>query len=181
MDTEAARAVIAVGAGPRTGSVPREDGYGEYDRCQRATVVVDTDKRRHPARGEVVPERLIQLSSACLRHEPRGYRMLETAKHHRDSLDIALISLHYHPTLFPRRRNRRLANKSHAGQWKGEHEISGLDFRIELVVIKRAVLLISRKSHAAHDMGYRMLHADIYKLAEHPGALGYRGPFGLYE
>ena len=102
--------------------------------------------------------------------------MLETAKHHRDSLGIALISLNYHPTLF-----RRLANKSHAGQWKGEHEISGLDFRIELVVIKRAVLLISRKSHAAHDMGYRMLHAEIYKLAEHPGALGYRGPFGLYE
>lgn len=107
--------------------------------------------------------------------------MLETAKHHRDSLGIALISLHYHPTLFPRRRDRRLANKSHAGQWKGEHEISGLDFRIELVVIKRAVLLISRKRHAAHDMGYRMLHAEIYKLAEHPGALGYRGLFGLYE
>lgn len=82
--------------------------------------------------------------------------MLETAKHHRDSLGIALISPHYHPTLFPRRRDRRLANKSHAGQWKGEHEISGLDFRIELVVIKRAVLLISRKSHAAHDMGYRI-------------------------
>lgn len=107
--------------------------------------------------------------------------MLETAKYHRDSLVIALISLHYHPTLFPRRRARRLANKSHAGQWKGEHEISGLDFRIELGVIKRAVLLISRKSHAAHDMGYRMLRAEIYKLAEHPGALGYRGPFGLYE
>ena len=83
--------------------------------------------------------------------------MLETAKHHRDSLGIALISLHYHPTLFPRRRDRRLANKSHAGQWKGEHEISGLDFRIELVVIKRAVLLVGRKSHAAHDMGYRIL------------------------
>jgi hypothetical protein len=30
-------------------------------------------------------------------------------------------------------------------------------------------------------MGYRMLHAEIYKLAEYPGALGYRGPFGLYE
>lgn len=100
MDTEAARAVIAVGADPRAGAVPREDGYGEYGRCQRATVVVDTDKRRHPARGEVAPERLIQLSSACLCHEPRGYRML---------------------------------------------------------------------------------HAEIYKLAEHPGALGYRGPFGLYE
>lgn len=31
-----------------------------------------------------------------------GYGMLETAKHHLDSLDVALISLHYHPTLFPR-------------------------------------------------------------------------------
>ena len=76
MDTEADRAVIAVGADPRAGAVPREDGYGEYSRCQRATVVVDTDKRRHPARGEVAPERLIQLSSACLCHEPRGYRIL---------------------------------------------------------------------------------------------------------
>ena len=30
-----------------------------------------------------------------------GYGMLETAKHHLDSLDGALIGLHYHPTLFP--------------------------------------------------------------------------------
>lgn len=29
-------------------------------------------------------------------------------------------------------------------------------------------------------LGYRMLRADVYKLTEHPGALGYRGPFGLY-
>ena len=29
-----------------------------------------------------------------------GYGMLETAKHHLDSLDVALIGLHYHPTLF---------------------------------------------------------------------------------
>ena len=76
MDTEAARTVIAVGADPRAGAVLREDGYGEYGRCQRATVVVDTDKRRHPVQWELAPERLIQLSSACLSHDPQGYGML---------------------------------------------------------------------------------------------------------
>lgn len=100
MDTEAARTVIAVGADPRAGAVPREDGYGEYGRCQRATVVVDAEKRRHPVRGEIATERLIQLSSACLRYDHRGYGMLETAKHHLDSLVVARIGLHYHPALF---------------------------------------------------------------------------------
>ena len=77
MDTEAARTVIAVGGDPRAGAVPREDGYGEYGRCQRATVVVDADKRRHPVQGKIATERLIQLSSACLRYDTRGYGILE--------------------------------------------------------------------------------------------------------
>ena len=76
MDTEAARTVIAVGADPRAGAVLRDEGYGEYGRGQRATVVVDTDKRRHPVQWELAPERLIQLSSACLSHDPQGYGML---------------------------------------------------------------------------------------------------------
>ena len=30
-------------------------------------------------------------------------------------------------------------------------------------------------------LGYRMLLANVNKLAERPGALGHRGPLGLYE
>lgn len=41
-----------------------------------ANVVVYADKRRHPVRGEIALERLIQISSACLRYDSRGYGML---------------------------------------------------------------------------------------------------------
>lgn len=77
MDTEAARTVITVRTCTCVSTVFRKNGYRKYCRCQRATVVVDADKRRHPVRVEIATERLIQLSSACLRYDPRGYGILE--------------------------------------------------------------------------------------------------------
>ena len=61
-----------------------------------------------PLKARLVPKRrvirIVEAHDLATDKNSRraGYGMLETAKHHRDSLDVALISLHYHPTLFLR-------------------------------------------------------------------------------
>ena len=60
-----------------------------------------------PLKARLVPKqrviRMVEVHDLVADKNSRrtGYGMLETAKHHLDSLDVALIGLHYHPTLFP--------------------------------------------------------------------------------
>ena len=50
--------------------------------------------------------------------------------------------------------------------------------RRDLPIVESYDLVTDKNSRRT---GYRMLLANVNKLAERPGALGHRGPLGLYE